>query len=199
MRQAIEYAVDKSSVLNAAGGTQFATVANTIIPSTVSGHKDFDLYPSEGGKGDVEKAKALLAEAGQDGGFELTLDIRANPVMQRQGEAIQQALQKVGIDVKLNVIDVSTYYETIGTPSQQHDAAITGWCPDWNSSASTFLPPLFDGRNIYDKGNSNLAQLDDQAVNDAIDAGKKLTDIDAANTAWGASTSRSCSSRRSCR
>nr|WP_269810143.1 ABC transporter substrate-binding protein [Kineosporia rhizophila] len=186
VRQAIEFAVDKSSVLNATGGTQFATVANTIIPTTVSGHKDFDLYPSEGGTGDVEKAKALLAEAGQSGGFELTLDIRATPAMQRQGEAIQESLKRVGIDVKLNVIDVSTYYETIGTPSQQHDAAITGWCPDWNSSASTFLPPLFDGRNIYDKGNSNLAQLDDDAVNESIDKAKAETDIEAANAAWGA-------------
>ncbi|MBT0771533.1 ABC transporter substrate-binding protein [Kineosporia sp. J2-2] len=186
VRQAIEYAVDKSSVLNATGGNQFATLATTILPSTVSGHQDFDLYPSEGSSGDVDKAKALLAEAGYADGFEMTLDIRSQVVMQRQGEAIQEALKRVGIAVKLNVIDVSTYYETIGTPSQQHDAAITGWCPDWNSSASTFIPPLFDGRNIYEKGNSNLAQLDDDAVNTAIDEAKSMTDIAAANTAWGA-------------
>nr|WP_269330026.1 ABC transporter substrate-binding protein [Kineosporia babensis] len=186
VRQAIEFAVNKSSVLNATGGTQFATMASTIIPSTVSGHTGFDLYPSADGSGDVEKAKALLAEAGQADGFELTLDIRATPAMQRQGEAVQESLARVGIDVKLNVIDTSTYYETIGTTSQQNDMAITGWCPDWNSSASTFIPPLFDGRNIYDKGNSNLAQLNDEAVNKAIDAAKAETDVEAANAAWGA-------------
>ncbi|GLY32664.1 ABC transporter substrate-binding protein [Kineosporia sp. NBRC 101731] len=186
VRQAISYAVDKSAVLNATGGTQFATVASTIIPSTVSGHTDFDLYPSQNNAGDVDKARQLLTEAGYADGFEMTLDIRPIPAVQRQAEAIQQSLKKVGIDLKLNVIDTSTYYETIGTPSQQHDAAITGWCPDWNSSASTFVPPLFDGRNITEKGNNNLAQLDDDAVNTAIDKAKAMTDIDAANQAWGA-------------
>ncbi len=185
VRQALNYAVDKSSVLNATGGTQFATVASTILPESVTGHRDYDLYPSEGDAGDVEKARELLAEAGYPDGFPMTLDIRAQPVMQAQGEAVQQALARVGVDVSLNVIDVSTYYETIGTPSQQHDAAITGWCPDWNSSASTFIAPLFDGRQIAEKGNQNLSQLNDPAVNEAIDAARSMTDLDAANAAWG--------------
>ncbi|WP_033341114.1 ABC transporter substrate-binding protein [Catenuloplanes japonicus] len=186
VRQAINFAVDKSSVLNATGGNQFATVATTIIPTSVAGHADYDLYPSPDHTGDVAKAQALLTEAGQSAGFALTLDVRANPVAQRQAEAIQQALKRVGIDVKLNVIDVSTYYETIGTPSQQHDAAITGWCPDWSSSASTFLPPLFDGRVVTEKGNANLAQINDPAVNAEIDRIRALTDLAAANQAWGA-------------
>ena len=186
VRQAISYAVDKSAVLNATGGNQFATVSTTILPATVSGHVDFDLYPSANSAGDPEKAKQLLAEAGQANGFAMTLDVRSNPVAQRQAEAIQQSLKKAGIEVALNVIDVSTYYETIGTPSQQHDAAITGWCPDWASSASTFLPPLFDGRTITEKGNQNLAQINDDAINKAIDAAKGQTDLAAATTAWGA-------------
>ncbi|MFI6781641.1 ABC transporter substrate-binding protein [Micromonospora sp. NPDC050276] len=185
VRQAINYAVDKSSILNATGGNQFATVATAIIPSTVSGHTDYDPYPSADGAGDVAKAKQLLAEAGVPNGFKLTLDIRSNPVMQRQAESLQQSLKRVGIDVSLNVIDRSTYYETIATPSQQHDAAITGWCPDWASSASTFLPPLFDGRQIAPKGNQNLAQINDAAVNQEIDRIKGLTDLAAANKAWG--------------
>ncbi|SDS90312.1 ABC transporter substrate-binding protein [Actinoplanes derwentensis] len=185
VRQAINLAVDKTSLLNATGGNQFATIASTIIPSNVSGHADYDLYPSTGNTGDIEKAKALLTEAGLPNGFTLTLDIRTRPVAQAQGEAIQQSLKRVGIDVKLNVIDAATYYETIATPSQQHDAAITGWCPDWASSASTFLPPLFDGRQITDKGNQNLAQLNDVTVNAEIDRIKALTDLAEANKAWG--------------
>ncbi|MDR6319472.1 ABC transporter substrate-binding protein [Actinoplanes couchii] len=185
VRQAINLAVDKTTLLNATGGNQFATIASTIIPSNVSGHADYNLYPSTGDTGDVEKAKALLTEAGLPNGFTLTLDIRTRPVAQAQGEAIQQSLKRVGIDVKLNVIDAATYYETIATPSQQNDAAITGWCPDWASSASTFLPPLFDGRQITDKGNQNLAQLNDPAINTEIDRIKALTDLTEANKAWG--------------
>jgi peptide/nickel transport system substrate-binding protein len=135
--------------------------------------------------GDVEAAQELLDEAGLSDGFTMTLDIRAQESMQAQGEAVQQALERVGITVKLNLIDTATYYETIGTPSQQNDAAITGWCPDWASSAATFIPPLFDGRNIYEKGNANLAQINDPEINARIDEIKAMTDIDAANEQWG--------------
>lgn len=185
VRQAVSYAVDKASVRNASGGTQLADITNTILPTTVTGHKDFDLYPSKDNAGDIPKAKALLKEAGLPNGFTMTMDIRSQPMMQAQAEAIQNSLKKAGITVKLNVIDTSTYYETIGTISQQHDAAITGWCPDWASSARTFIPPLFDGRNITPKGNSNLAQFNDPAVNKRIDEISAMTDLNAASEQWG--------------
>lgn len=185
VRQAISYAIDRTTIVNASGGTQLGDPATTILPPSVAGHKDFDLYPSQDGTGDVEAAKKLLDEAGLSDGFTMTLDIRAQESMQAQAEAVQQALERVGITVELNLIDTSTYYETIGTPSQQHDAAITGWCPDWASSAATFIPPLFDGRNIYEKGNGNLAQINDPEINKRIDEIGAMTDIAAANEQWG--------------
>ncbi|WP_052460642.1 ABC transporter substrate-binding protein [Microbacterium gorillae] len=183
VRDAVNIAMDRKAVVNASGGSQLADVATTIIPPSVSGHKDFNLWADE--SGDPEKAKELLAEAGYPDGIEFTMDIRSQPKMQAQAEAVQDSLKKAGITVKLNVIDTSVYYETIGTPSQQHDAAITGWCPDWASSASTFIPPLFDGTQIYEKGNSNLAQLNDPEINARIVEIKAMTDTAAAATAWG--------------
>jgi len=185
VRQAVNWALDRSSIQNASGGNQLADVATTIIPPSVNGHADFDLYPSDDNTGDVDEAQALLDEAGLGDGFEFTLDIRTNPIAQAQAEAVQQALERIGATVRLNVIDASIYYETIATPSQQNNAAITGWCPDWASSASTFIPPLFDGAMITEKGNQNLAQLNDEAVNARIAEIRAMTDIDAANEAWG--------------
>lgn len=185
VRQAVNFAIDRSAIVNASGGTQLADPATAILPPAVSGHKDYDLYPGVDGKGDVDAARELLEEAGVGDGFEFTLDIRSQPKMQAQAEAIQQALEPLDITVNLNVIDTSTYYETIGTPSQQNDAAITGWCPDWASSASTFIPPLFDGRNITEKGNANLAQIDDEALNTRMDEIMAMEDLEEANTAWG--------------
>jgi peptide/nickel transport system substrate-binding protein len=185
VRQAMNYAIDRASLQTASGGNQLADPATTITPPSVNGHKDFDLYPSDGGTGDPEKALELLTSVGLQDGFTFTLDIRSQPIMQAQAESIQQALAKINVTVELNVIDTSTFYETIGTPSQQHDAAITGWCPDWASSASTMVPPLVDGRLITDKGNNNLAQLNDAGVNARIDEIKAMTDLDAANVEWG--------------
>lgn len=184
VRQAISYAVDKKSVQTATGGPALTDIATTMLPPSVKGHNDFDLYPSEGDEGDPDKAKELLDEAGYGDGFDLSLDMRAVPVTQAQAEAIQQSLAKVDIDVKLNVVDTSKYWQIIGTPSQQTDAAIAGWCPDWPTGA-TFLPPLFEGSQIFDQGNSNIAQFDDADVNERMDEIRDMKDVDKANKAWG--------------
>ncbi|GAB2951005.1 ABC transporter substrate-binding protein [Nonomuraea fastidiosa] len=179
VRQAINHAIDKDTIVAALGGSTLAEKGTSIQPPTVAGRVDYDPYPY-----DVEKAKQLLAEAGLSGGFSLTLDTRAQPKMAAVSVAVQESLKKIGIDVKINNIDASTFYEVIGTPAKQNDMAVTGWCPDWASGA-TFLPPLFDGRNITAKGNSNIAQINDKAINARIDEIAEMTDVNEANAAYG--------------
>ncbi|WP_163571831.1 hypothetical protein [Fodinicola feengrottensis] len=48
------------------------------------------------------------------------------------------------------------------------------------------IPPLFDGRQIVQNGNQNLAQLNDPAIISAMDAAAKITDPAAAQAAWAA-------------
>ena len=184
VRQAINYAIDKSSLQTAGGGSQLATAANTIMVPSLLGWLDFNAYPTTDNKGDVEKAKALLAEAGYPDGMELTLDTRGTPKIQAYSESVQQSLAKAGIKVNLNVIDVSSFYEVIGTTSQQNDLAITGWCPDW-ASGQTFLPPILHGDSIVAKGNQNVPQLNDPTVNKRMDEIAAMTDVAAANKAYG--------------
>ena len=178
VRQAINYAINKDTVVAGDGGTTLADKATSIQPPTIVGRVDYDPYPT-----DPAKAQQLLADAGLGDGFDLTLDVRPDARQQGMAVAIQEALKPLKINVKINNIDTSTFYEVIATPAQQHDAAITGWCPDWSSGA-TFLPPLFDGRNIFDKGNQNLAQINDEAINERIDEIGAMTDVDAANAAY---------------
>ncbi|MGI5289683.1 ABC transporter substrate-binding protein [Nonomuraea polychroma] len=179
VRQAINHAINKDTIVAAMGGSTLAQKGTSIQPPTVVGRVDYDPYPY-----DVEKAKQLLAEADLADGFTLTLDSRTIPKMAAVAVAIQEALKQVKIDVKIKNIDTSTYYEVIGTPAQQSDAAVTGWCPDWASGA-TFLPPLFDGRNITPKGNANLAQINDKAINERIDEIAAMEDAQQANAAYG--------------
>lgn len=179
VRKAIEFAIDKETIVAAIGGKQLATKGTAVQPPTMIGRSEYDLYPHN-----IAKAKKLLAEAGLSHGFSLTLDNRPDPKMTAIGVAIQEALKPLNIKVKINNIDTSTFYEVIGTTSKQNDLAITGWCPDWASGA-TFLPPLFDGRRITSTANANLAQIDDKAINKRIDQIAALQDVDAANKAYG--------------
>lgn len=184
VREAVNYATDKASVQAATGGQLMADIARTMLPPSLAGHNDFDLFATKDDAGDPEKAKELLTEAGYPDGISFTLDLPNSPVYIAQAEAFQQSLSKAGITVNLNIIDGATYYEAIGTPSQQNDAALTGWCPDW-ANGGTFLPPLFDGRNIVEKGNQNIVQLNDPAINDRIDEIKLITDPAEAANAYG--------------
>lgn len=181
VRQAVNWAIDKQSVVNAVGGNQLTGATSTIIPKSVNGHLDFDLYKGP----DTKKAKELLAEAGVSGGFAFTLDIPSADVTKDRALAIQESLSKVGIKVELNVIDSSIFYETVQTPAKEHDAALSSWCPDWSSSASTFIPPLFSSSAITETANQNLAQFSDPAIDRQIEKVAAETDIVAANKGWG--------------
>jgi peptide/nickel transport system substrate-binding protein len=59
---------------------------------------------------DAEQAKQLLSDAGQAGGFDVTLYTWDNYEIPDLAQVIQQALKPVGINVKLSVTDAGTYY-----------------------------------------------------------------------------------------
>jgi peptide/nickel transport system substrate-binding protein len=179
VRQAINYAVDKESVVTATGGPAMAEAASTMLLPSVPERQEYDLYPT-----DEAEAIALLEEAGvREGDLTLTLDVRAIPKWQAQAESVQQSLAAVGINVELNVIDAATYYEVIGTPAQQNDLAITGWCSSW-LSGYPLLTSLFDGNNIAEKGNTNIAQLNDETINERFREIEAISDITEQDVAY---------------
>ncbi|GAA3219690.1 hypothetical protein GCM10020256_24990 [Streptomyces thermocoprophilus] len=104
VRQAIAYAIDRSSVVNAAGGSALAEPATTFLPNQKSfGYTPYDPYPA-GESGDPAKARQLLKEAGHGNGLTITLTHSNNKDFETSPEiatAIQDALKKAGITVRL--------------------------------------------------------------------------------------------------
>jgi peptide/nickel transport system substrate-binding protein len=164
VRQALNWAVDKSSVVNASGGPKLAETAPNLLLPNVPGYKSEDPYATDGNKGDPEKAKAMLKEAGAEN-LSLTMDVRALPMWQAQAEAVQQSLAKAGVTVKLNVIDQAKFYEVVATPSQQKDMTITGWCGNGWFSGQSLLQSNYDGTRITETGNRNQSQINDKELN----------------------------------
>ncbi|MFI6561710.1 ABC transporter substrate-binding protein [Streptomyces sp. NPDC050534] len=189
VRQAISCAVDRSSVINAAGGSALAESATTFLPNQKSfGYTPYDLFPA-GGTGNAAKAKALLAEAGYKNGLTVTLthsnakDFETSPEI---ATAIQDALKKAGITVKLQGLEDNDYRDKIHGVKTEPGFFLAHWGADW-PSGGPFLAPIFDGRQIVKDGaNFNNGLLNDKSVNDEIDAINKLTDLDAAAKRWGA-------------
>ncbi|MFF2325203.1 MULTISPECIES: ABC transporter substrate-binding protein [unclassified Streptomyces] len=189
VRQAISYAVDRSSVVNAAGGSSLAEPATTFLPDQKAfGYTPYDHFPA-GKSGNAAKAKELLKEAGYPDGLTVTLthsndkDFATSPEI---ATAIQEALKKAGITVKLQGLESNDYSDTVYNVKSEPGFFLGGWGADW-PSGGPFFAPIFDGRQIVKAGyNFNSAQLNDPAVNKEIDEINKLTDLSAAAERWGA-------------
>ncbi|MFD0342481.1 ABC transporter substrate-binding protein [Streptomyces sp. NPDC127117] len=189
VRQAISYAVDRSSVVNAAGGSSLAEPATTFLPDQAAfGYTPYDHFPA-GKNGNAAKAEELLKEAGYPKGLTVTLthsndkDFATSPEI---ATALQEALKKAGITVKLQGLESNDYSDTVYNLKSEPGFFLGGWGADW-PSGGPFFAPIFDGRQIVKSGyNFNSGQLNDPAVNKEIDEINKLTDLDAAAKRWGA-------------
>ncbi|MFD8687048.1 ABC transporter substrate-binding protein [Streptomyces sp. NPDC059651] len=189
VRQAISYAVDRTSVVNAAGGSSLAEPATTFLPDQASfGYTPYDAFPA-GKSGNAAKAKELLKEAGYPDGLTVTLTHNNDKNFETSPEiatALQEALKKAGITVKLQGLEDNAYSDTVYNVKTEPGFFLGGWGADW-PSGGPFFAPIFDGRQIVKAGyNFNSAQFDDPAVNKEIDEINKLTDLKAAAARWGA-------------
>lgn len=108
VRRAINHAIDKQKVLDVAYGG--GRPIGTFMDYSNAYYKDFtSLYPY-----DPEKAKKLLAEAGvsQDTVFELFLP-QNYEIHVKAGEMYQDMLTKVGLNVKIKLVDWSTWISDV--------------------------------------------------------------------------------------
>jgi len=91
IRQALCHAIDRQDFVDLYG-PELATIETSPVPSGYYGHTDeVPDYPY-----DVEEAKRLLAEAGYPDGF-----------------ALEMFISEFGVDLKLTVVDHSTYHTRI--------------------------------------------------------------------------------------
>ncbi|MEU3405527.1 ABC transporter substrate-binding protein [Streptomyces sp. NPDC006670] len=189
VRQAISYAINRTSVVNAAGGSALAEPATTFLPEREAfGYTPYDHFPS-GKTGNPAKAKELLKEAGFPDGLTVTLT-HSNAQNRQTGPeiatAVQQALAAAGITVKLEGLENNAFNERRWDAKNTPGFFLSRWGADW-PSGGPFLAPIYDGRQIVTNGsNYNHAQLNDPAVNAEIDEIAKLTDLAAAGKRWGA-------------
>jgi peptide/nickel transport system substrate-binding protein len=189
VRQAIQFAIDKAATVQQMGGATVAQPQNGIFGSGVLGYHDFNPYPSEGAKGDPEKAKALLAEAGFPGGIKFKMPYRNQNAEPAIAQTIQASLKKAGIEIELIPVAPSDYYSKfmtnpLNTKEGNWDIAPVGWSPDWVGGAarSVFQPQFtYNGThqtyNYTDYNNPEANKIAQQAIN--------ATTSDDAAKLWG--------------
>jgi ABC-type transport system substrate-binding protein len=188
VRQAVNWAMNRSAIVQVAGGPDVQTPTYNILTPPIIGYKQLDTYKTEGDKGDPEKAKALLAEAGFPNGLSVTFLHRNAGKHPSYAAAHQAALKRAGFDVKLKAVTPAQFYTEFlqKVNNTEWDFAQPGWCPDWaGNAARTFFSPLFDGRTIGD-GSTNYGKWNDPKTNADIDAALAEATVEAAAEKWAA-------------
>ncbi|MEM6428722.1 MAG: ABC transporter substrate-binding protein [Deinococcota bacterium] len=117
IRQAISYAIDRGTLVDVINGMGIP-VLSRITPPTLGWSEDqFDQV----GTYDPELAQQLLSEAGYDG-EELTFHSSTSWLLQKEvAEVIEAMLESVGLNVDLQVMDVTTFREQIYFPYKNEE------------------------------------------------------------------------------
>jgi peptide/nickel transport system substrate-binding protein len=190
VRQAINYALDKQSLRRTRGGTLAGDIGSTILPPTQFGFRKYNLYPSADSRGNVAKAKQLLAEAGYPNGLTLNYVGSSTGYGPAFTTALQASLARVGISLKIKTYQgFSVYFESLLFPAKrmEHQIADAEWCPDYpGDGARSFFLPLFHSKSILPAANNNMAEYAVPAVDRQIDSA--LAERSSARRAmlWGA-------------
>ncbi len=146
VRQAIKWAID------------YDGIQKNIVPTTYDVQQSFVPKGMMGAiadrpfKKDVAKAKALMAEAGLAGGFDLTIDHFNGQPHSDIVQAIQANLGEIGIRVRLQAGEqrqVITKYR-----ARQHQSALLSWGIDYfdpNTNSETFCVNIDNADNARNK------------------------------------------------
>lgn len=167
VRQALNMAVDKASILKSVyAGT--GQIAKNLIPPTLWSYNDkIKDYPY-----DTAKAKELLAKAGYPNGVEIELwylpvSRPYNPDGKRMAELIQADWAKIGVKTKLTTYEW-TEYKKRSKSGEQH-SMMFGWSGD-NGDPDNFFEPILGCEAV--KGGGNIPRWCNKEYEELIQKAK---------------------------
>lgn len=172
VRQAINMAIDKESILKAVYQGAGSAAKNPIPPTIWSYDDSIQAYPY-----DPEKAKALLAEAGVS---DLKTDLwympvqrPYNPDAKKMAELMQSDLAKIGVTAELKSFEWGEYRKRM--QAGEHMMGMLGWTGD-NGDPDNFMGVLLSCTSARE-GGSNVAKWCDEGFTKLIDEAKATSDV----------------------
>ncbi len=123
IRQAIAYAIDRKSIVDAVLFGH-GKVANSFIAPAVPGYNPGNEAPEF----DPNKAKQLLAASSQPNGFKTTLQVPSSADGRIIGQIIQQNLKDIGINVKIVTQDPGATFGNL--TAFNYDMLAFAWTTD---------------------------------------------------------------------
>ena len=167
LRKAVHCALDTQAVIDMLQNR--ASVANLLLPEGMLGSEVNTNVPPY----DVEKAKALMAEAGYPDGIEESFEVLTPPWNNNIKilEIYQQNLKEIGINIEIKPIEMAAYNEALGSGEFSIAwANIVAGYPD----PDAMCYPLLHSSNIGSSG--NRARYNNPEVDALLDEARASTD-----------------------
>ena len=168
VRQALCYAVDKQAVIDLAFDGYGIPLGTSMFPSF---SKYYDESLTDYYTYDVEKAKALLAEAGYPDGFEMTITVPSNYTPHvNTATVLVELLREVGIKATVQPVDWSTWLDEVYS-KRNYQSTVTGVSSD-NMTARKLLERFgtTTGNNFTNYSNEEYDEILAQALRETDDA-----------------------------
>lgn len=123
VRQALCYAVDKQAIIDLAFDGYGSPIGSSMYPAF---GKYFDEELTDYYTRDVEKAKALLADAGYPDGFSMTITVPSNyqPHIDTALVLVEQ-LKDIGVSAEVQLVEWQTWLEDVYT-GRQFQSTVVG-------------------------------------------------------------------------
>ncbi|MGO4807130.1 ABC transporter substrate-binding protein [Arthrobacter sp. 2MCAF15] len=166
VRQAINYAIDRDSLIKTLGDNRGKKTVQIFAPATAAYDASLEnAYPY-----DVEKAKKLMAEAGYSSGFALKLP-DFSPVFPAAQAAMTESMAAIGITITYEPITADQVVGSIFAAKWPMNFFTVTSSGAWNASQQTLLPDaLFNPFKVSDPKVVELlnkAEKSDDAGRDA--------------------------------
>jgi len=174
VRQAINLAFDRQRHVEQLFGKGNALVAVNPYPPTLIGYNDDNRNPPR----DLDKARALLKEAGVPEGTVITLFTRSgggqtNPNPRLSAEMLQADLAEIGLKLDIRVMEWGEMLRR--AKKGEGDLVSSGWAGD-NGDPDNFLTPLLSCDAA--KNGENYARWCNPKFQDLITQARGVTDND---------------------
>lgn len=172
VRQALSYAFPYDDIIQYVS-QGYATRPTGAIPQGMWGALEKPLYEY-----DLEKAKALLTEAGYpDGGFEMLITyISGVEDRKKTAELYKSELEKLGVKVELRGMPWDTMWELAKStnPEDRQDFLSIAWWPDVVTPASWFQSLYHSEKDVF----FNLGYYSNPELDTIIEEADKFSGID---------------------
>ena len=164
VRRAIAHAVDRDALARMVKFGHARPLTGGHIPENHPAHLEEEIYPER----NVEKARALLAEAGISGTLRLTCLVGSDFDYQvNAAQVIKQQLLEIDVDLTVEALESGVFFSRLG--AHEFEMTLVGWLGFVDADEWTY--DLFHSEGPY-----NQQRFSHPEVDRLLEAGRRETD-----------------------